>query len=222
MFLTGDTAQSITRGISFRFSDLKSLFFHARRSMRAMGKTGAVEVPKQVYQLIHNYRSHPGILSLSSSIFDLLVEFFPESLDRLKHDQGLFNGLKPMLLESCSISDLAVLLRGNRRKTSHIDFGIHQAILVVDEAARESMPEELRHGLILTISEAKRLEFDNVLLYNFFKNSQGTCDSLDLEKRAPMFEYFKAQKLVKCLTVHELSEASKFGIHLQAAFPTEI
>ena len=83
----------------------------------------------QVYQLTHNYRSHAGILSLSSSVLDLLVEFFPESFDKLNPDQGLFHGPQPILLESCSFSDLAVLLRGNKRKTSHIEFGAHQAIL---------------------------------------------------------------------------------------------
>ena len=51
MFLTGDTAQSIMRGISFRFNDLRSLFFYARNSMHAVGKTSAVEVPKQVWNL---------------------------------------------------------------------------------------------------------------------------------------------------------------------------
>lgn len=39
------------RGISFRFNDLRSLFYHAKQSMQAMGKTSAVEVPKQVSQL---------------------------------------------------------------------------------------------------------------------------------------------------------------------------
>ena len=32
----------------------------------------------------------------------------------------------------------------------------------------------------------------------------------DIEKRAPMFEYFKARKLVKHLTVSEINEESKF------------
>lgn len=32
MFLTGDTAQSIMRGISFRFHDLRSLFFYTKKS----------------------------------------------------------------------------------------------------------------------------------------------------------------------------------------------
>ncbi|KAL3888631.1 hypothetical protein ACJMK2_000996 [Sinanodonta woodiana] len=287
MFLTGDTAQSIMRGISFRFSDLKSLFFHAQQSMKSMCKTGAVEVPKQVYQLTHNYRSHAGILSLASSVLDLLVEFFPESFDRLNKDQGLFSGPLPVLLESCSFSDLAVLLRGNRRKTSHIEFGAHQAILVVDDAARDTIPDELKLGIILTIFEAKGLEFDDVLLYNFFKDSQAskewrlvtgyleqlwkntnisreenasiTKKSLveidaavlqqegrprplafdptqhkvlnselkhlytaitrarvnvwiydeDLKKRAPMFEYFKALKLVRWSSVKEFNQAKE-------------
>jgi hypothetical protein len=32
MFLTGDTAQGIMRGISFRFKDLRTLFYHAKES----------------------------------------------------------------------------------------------------------------------------------------------------------------------------------------------
>lgn len=72
----------------------------------------------------------------------------------------------------CIYSDLAVLLRGHNRKAPHIDFGTHQAILVVNEAARDNIPKELNHGVILTIYEAKGLEFDDILLYNFFKDSQ--------------------------------------------------
>ncbi|WAR27590.1 TRNK1-like protein, partial [Mya arenaria] len=223
MFFTGDTAQSIMRGISFRFSDLRSLFFHAKNSMGK--KTSAVEVPTQVYQLTQNYRSHAGILSLATSIVDLMVEFFPESFDRLQRDQASFKGPQPILLESCSFGDLAVLLRGNRRKTSNIEFGAHQAILVVNDAARDSIPEELRLGLVLTIDEAKGLEFDDVLLYNFFKDSEVLNSELkrlytaltrarvnvwifdeDDVKRAPMFEYFKARKLVTALQDEEINK----------------
>lgn len=47
-----------------------------------------------------------------------------------------------------------------------------QAILVVNNESREKLPEVLSTGLVLTIFEAKGLEFDDVLLYNFFKDSQ--------------------------------------------------
>ena len=46
-----------------------------------------------------------------------------------------------------------------------------KVILVVDDEARDSLPEELSFGLVLTIFESKGLEFDDVLLYNFFKDS---------------------------------------------------
>lgn len=67
-----------------------------------------------------------GILSLASGVVDLLQYYFPESFDRLPKDCGLFDGPKPTVLESCSFSDLAILLRGNKRKTQPIEFGAHQ------------------------------------------------------------------------------------------------
>ena len=173
LFFTGDTAQSIMRGIAFRFSDLRSLFYYMKESVKSVGQEAEVVVPDRVYELTHNYRSHAGILNLASSVTDLLSHFFPESFDKLARDQGLFEGPKPVLLESCSFSDLAVILRGHKRKTSPIEFGAHQVILVAsDEVIRDSLPEELRQALVMTIYEAKGLEFDDVLIYNFFKDSQ--------------------------------------------------
>lgn len=68
----------------------------------------------------------PGILNLASGVVDLLQFYFPESFDRLPRDSGLFDGPKPTVLESCSVSDLAILLQGNKRKTQTIEFGAHQ------------------------------------------------------------------------------------------------
>ncbi|XP_066484289.1 TPR and ankyrin repeat-containing protein 1 isoform X2 [Tiliqua scincoides] len=171
MFLTGDTAQSIMKGVAFRFSDLKSLFHYASKSSTDK-KQCTVRKPKRIYQLYQNYRSHSGILRLASGVVDLLQYYFPESFDRLPRDSGLFDGPKPTVLESCSVSDLAILLRGNKRKTQPIEFGAHQVILVANEMAKEKIPEELSLALVLTIYEAKGLEFDDVLLYNFFTDSE--------------------------------------------------
>ncbi|MGH0145262.1 UNVERIFIED_CONTAM: hypothetical protein FKN15_004951 [Acipenser sinensis] len=172
MFLTGDTAQSIMKGVAFRFSDLRSLFYYASKSNTDKKKHFTVRKPKRIYQLYQNYRSHSGILYLASGVVDLLQYFFPESFDRLPRDRGLFDGPKPTLLESCSVSDLAILLRGNKRKSQPIEFGAHQVILVANETAKETIPEELHLALVLTIYEAKGLEFDDVLLYNFFTDSE--------------------------------------------------
>lgn len=171
IFLTGDTAQSVMRGISFRFEDLKSLFFYVQENYKAVGAQAEVVVP-EVKPLIYNYRSHSGILNLASSVVGILQKYFPESFDKLEKDQGQLDGPKPVMLESCSQLDLAIILRGNKRKTTTIEFGAHQAILVASNEARERLPEELSHALVLTIYEAKGLEFDDVLVYNFFKDSQ--------------------------------------------------
>ncbi|EPY78384.1 TPR and ankyrin repeat-containing protein 1 [Camelus ferus] len=170
MFLTGDTAQTIMKGVAFRFSDLRSLFHYASKSTG--DKQCAVRKPKKIHQLYQNYRSHSGILNLASGVIDLLKFYFPESFDRLTRDSGLFDGPKPIVLESCSVSDLAILLRGNKRKTQPIEFGAHQVILVANEMAKEKIPEELGLALVLTVYEAKGLEFDDVLLYNFFTDSE--------------------------------------------------
>ncbi|XP_075068730.1 TPR and ankyrin repeat-containing protein 1 isoform X2 [Mixophyes fleayi] len=198
MFLTGDTAQSIMKGVAFRFSDLRSLFYYANKNSSDDKKNCIVRKPKQLYHLYQNYRSHSGILHLASGVVDLLQNFFPESFDRLPRDCGLFDGPMPIVLESCCVSDLAILLRGNKRKTQPIEFGAHQVILVTNEIAKENIPEELSLALVLTIYEAKGLEFDDVLLYNFFTDSEASKEwkiissfkpvVLTNEERQPLIE----------------------------------
>ena len=171
LFLTGDTAQSIMRGVSFRFSDLKSLFYKANKQVAGRGKKDAVTVPK-VDELTINFRSHSGVLKLAASVIDILQKYFSSSFDCLPGDKGMFPGPTPTLLDSCNFSDLALVLRGNKRESSAIEFGAHQVIIVQTEDAKRNLPNELKAGIALTVFEAKGLEFDDVLLYDFFKDSK--------------------------------------------------
>ena len=171
LFLTGDTAQSIMRGVSFRFKDLRSLFHHFRDSyLKEKGKK-MLTIPT-INTLEQNFRSHSGILEVAATVIKLLQLFFPKSIDTLPEDCGLFPGPKPIILHSVSESDLAIILRGNRREASTIEFGAHQAILVQTEDAKRTIPNELSGAIVLTVFEAKGLEFDDVLLYNFFSDSK--------------------------------------------------
>ncbi|CAC5380295.1 TPR and ankyrin repeat-containing protein 1 [Mytilus coruscus] len=173
MFVTGDTAQSIMKGISFRFKDLVSLFHYASKDLSV--KTVGVSVqPDRIYELPHNYRSHSGITALATSVLDILKDLFPDSFDSLPNDQCLFEGPKPVLLETVSSNWLSLILCENMRETSKIEFGAHQAILVVNDKARDNIPDEMKNGLVLTLYEAKGLEFDDVLLYNIFTDSEAT------------------------------------------------
>ena len=168
-FLTGDTAQSIMSGVSFRFEDIKTIFHCLKQCLPKM----RIVVP-EVQHLVTNFRSHSGILCLAASITDILKHFFPTSFDHenLPRDEGLVAGPVPLFLHSCPSSDLAMLLAGNRRTCSSIDFGAHQAILVRNQKAKEELPSDLSSAIVLTIFESKGLEFDDVLLYNFFTDSE--------------------------------------------------
>lgn len=170
LFLTGDTAQSIMRGISFRFEDLRTLFHAVQESTKHQKKSIPVLVPR-VHSLTINFRSHSGILRLAASVIELLKEFFPSSFDTIPGDEGIFPGPTPALLHSCTTSDLAVLLRNRRREASQIEFGAHQVIIVQSEDTKKELPDVLQSGIVLTVFEAKGLEFDDVLLYNFFADS---------------------------------------------------
>jgi tetratricopeptide (TPR) repeat protein len=167
MFLTGDTAQAITKGISFRFQDLQQLFRKLPVFVRSLTKP---------YELTENYRSHMGILNLAASVIEILRQHFPYSYDHeLPRDEGRFAGPKPVFLESCTPTQMAeVLLPGWGKKDRYVEFGAYQAIIVRSGKARSELPLELRQGVCLTIFEAKGLEFQDVLLYNFFKDSEGS------------------------------------------------
>ena len=171
LFLTGDTAQSIMRGVSFRFGDLRSLFHEVQQKAKRVKAAVPIHVP-QLHQLTINFRSHSGILQLAASVIDLLKEFFPNSFDCLPGDEGMFPGPTPTLLQSCNVSDLALLLRSNKREASSIEFGAHQVIIVQSEDSKKELPDVLKAGIVLTVFEAKGLEFDDVLLYNFFSDSK--------------------------------------------------
>ena len=170
LFLTGDTAQSIMRGVSFRFGDLRTLFHEVQQKAKHVKGAVKIHVP-QLQQLTINFRSHSGVLQLAASIIDLLKEFFPNSFDCLPGDEGMFPGPIPTVLQSCNVSDLALLMRSNKREASSIEFGAHQVIIVQSEDSKKALPDVLKAGIVLTVFEAKGLEFDDVLLYNFF------CDS---------------------------------------------
>lgn len=167
MFFTGDTCQTIARGVSFRFADLRSLFHYRQQ-------TQPTTVVPPLTHLVRNYRSHGGITNLSSAIVELMKFFSPTSFDsQLPRDQGILEGDKPLLIQSTHLEHLLVLLFGHQRSEENVDFGADQVILVMNQSAKARLPPELkRDALCLSVFESKGLEFNDVLLFNFFSDSQ--------------------------------------------------
>lgn len=160
LFFAGDTAQTIARGIDFRFEDIRSFFY---KEFLSKVKHEKELHASDMFQLSQNFRTHGGILLLAQSIMDLLYYFFPMSIDKLNPETSLVHGEGPVLLESINGENtLITIFRGNKsQQGERIDFGADQVILVRDDAAKEQVVGLVRNrALVLTILESKGLEFE--------------------------------------------------------------
>ncbi|KAM0804322.1 P-loop containing nucleoside triphosphate hydrolase protein [Usnea florida] len=169
----GDTAQAISQDSTFRFSDIKALFFE--HFAAASTATHQKEIARpEMFTLTENYRSHEGI---------------PQTVDKLEPEIGHLSGPKPVLfrgidvsiLKSRNISD-ATLAAGAR------EFGAEQVILVRDAEMKKILQGQIENvGLILTILESKGMEFDDVILWNFFTEcpDEAGIRSLELLNEEP-------------------------------------
>ncbi|KAL2343585.1 hypothetical protein Fmac_004870 [Flemingia macrophylla] len=193
----GDTAQTIARGIDFRFEDIKSLFYR-KFVLESKGNTynrGKMKAKtSEIFLLNQNFRTHAGVLKLSQSTIELLFRFFPHSIDVLKPETSLIYGEGPVVLECGSRKNAIITIFGNNGPVvgKIVGFGAEQVILVRDESARKEILDYVgKHALVLTILECKGLEFQDVLLYNFFGSSP-----LKNQWRV-IYEYMKEQDMLE-------------------------
>ncbi|KAJ1399973.1 UvrD-like helicase, ATP-binding domain [Sesbania bispinosa] len=225
----GDTAQTIARGIDFRFQDIRSLFYkkfvlESKRSSYNQGKEkGKIS---EIFLLNQNFRTHAGVLKLSQSTIELVFRFFPHSVDVLKPETSLIYGEAPVVLECGNRKNAIVTIFGNSGHVGGkiVGFGAEQVILVRDDLARKEILDYVgKQALVLTVLECKGLEFQDVLLYNFFgssplknrwrviyeyMNEQDMLEPTESRQRLwicenaeefcrPMFDYWKKKCLVQ-------------------------
>ncbi|XP_031107885.1 uncharacterized protein LOC116012480 [Ipomoea triloba] len=193
---SGDTAQTIARGIDFRFEDVQSLFYE-EFMMKLKGDGPPARKDKGhlagVSCLLQNFRTHAGVLRLAQSVIDILYHYFPLSIDALAPETSLIYGEAPVLLKPGSDENAIVTIFGNSGSNSGkmVGFGAEQVILVRDEAAKKEVSDFVgKQALILTIVECKGLEFQDVMLYNFIGSSP-----LRNHWRV-VYEYMKQQDLL--------------------------
>ncbi|KAJ3757218.1 hypothetical protein EV360DRAFT_46501, partial [Lentinula raphanica] len=179
LFWAGDTAQTISMGSTFRFNSLKAFQWRLevdniqKSHYPALVSSPQVPTESQTFQLAVNYRSHSGIVNCASSVIKLITHFWQNSIDQLAPEKGVVVGTKPLFF--IGWEDDSVILNhfiyGN--SGNHIALGAHQCILVRDTTAQKHLKSKLEnnHSHIMTISDSKGLEFNNVLLYNFFEDS---------------------------------------------------
>ncbi|KAK0207928.1 hypothetical protein DFS33DRAFT_393620 [Desarmillaria ectypa] len=169
LFWAGDTAQTISVGSSFCFNALKAFQWNIEDQYRKKHRIGAQQ-PPEMFQLAVNYRSHAGIVDCAHSIIDLITTFWEDSIDRLSPEMGIVDGVKPIFFKNEDSAQLEQFIFHDGGNP--IEFGARQCIIVRNEMAKERLQQKVGEvGLILTVYESKGLEFNDVLLYNFFADS---------------------------------------------------
>ncbi|ESK85770.1 hypothetical protein Moror_2448 [Moniliophthora roreri MCA 2997] len=174
LFWAGDTAQTISVGSSFRFNELKSFLYRVEEENFSEEIAQAGEImPPSTFELTINYRSHAGILDCAHTVIELIVAFWPYSIDMLQRGRGVVGGIKPVFFRGWDQTNVRYeqfLFKAT--SGNYIEFGAKQCILVRNDAARDKLRQHVGDiGLIMTLYESKGLEFDDVLLFDFFEDS---------------------------------------------------
>ncbi|CAG8502109.1 4772_t:CDS:10 [Ambispora gerdemannii] len=200
IFLAGDIAQCIAKGSSFRFQDIRALMYKWELTRIQANNISQSTMKPNQFELNVNYRSHNGILRLAASIIDLIWDFFPESIDCLSRERGEVGGPRPIVFKGFQAETFHFNVFPINKKTGkYIEFGAEQVIIVRDEVSKLRLQSLIgKAGLIMTVYEAKGMEFNDVLLYNFFTDSPGgqkwrlILSALDNQsERVPKFSHEK-------------------------------
>ncbi|OQE05043.1 hypothetical protein PENVUL_c027G05971 [Penicillium vulpinum] len=170
--LAGDTAQCISKDSVFRFPEIKALFYEHYEVIANKLNQPSFAKPVQ-FSLAKNYRSHQGILSFASWVMQLLWNGFPETIDKLDPEIGQIGGPKPIIFAGFDSSILSAKMIGLVKLNDKVaDFGAEQVILVRDDVSKDKLQTQIGEiALVLTILESKGMEFDDVLVYDFFGSS---------------------------------------------------
>jgi putative component of toxin-antitoxin plasmid stabilization module len=155
LFLAGDTAQAVAHGVHFRFKEVRSVVHDISQ--------GAQTVAKPI-KLCRNFRSHEGILRVAKFTLDRLHLVFPYAADKMEPDTGLVSGPKPAVAHA-DYKTVKTMVNSNPKLK----------VLVRDEHRAEVQDIlasiGVRRSAVFGLREAKGLEFADVLVLNFFGQS---------------------------------------------------
>ncbi len=181
LFLAGDTAQAITAGVGFRFQDTKSLLHNFAKDSSSGSAPALGWAKPELRALTVNYRAQSGLVDCAAAVGELLVSLFPGSVDALPRERGFFRGSRVRMERATEPTDIMLKFVPPGAGSDDVSvFGARQAVLVRSVAARQRLAREQPWlsdlgATILTVEESKGLEFDDVFLFDFFRDSE--CDS---------------------------------------------
>ncbi|MDA2928084.1 UvrD-helicase domain-containing protein, partial [Acidobacteria bacterium AH-259-G07] len=155
LLLAGDPKQIINPS-GFRWEEVRQMFYDRH-----------LDVPG-VHHLTLNFRCVGSIVLLANSLLRLKQRLLGMQRHE-KLDQWKYQGRLPCLVESIPAQTLLQQVRMT---------GADRIILTRTESERDHLKKELATELVMTIREAKGLEFGTVLLWRFASEAEDVWDTI--------------------------------------------
>ena len=193
--IAGDTCQTISKINTFRFADLNNVIYTF-----ASIKNIKLNEPKNI-EINLNYRCQANILKLAHLIYEMIRTFFSNTLDKVRMDFStqVGGGEKPYLIpqeikvsqsKKVNYKNLEIIenktgfdyfLKGLTENNLFLDdpksiidisFSVNHCVLCRNNNVVKELNKKYNNKIFCsTVYESKGLEYEIVILYNFFKDS---------------------------------------------------
>lgn len=178
--LCGD-ANQIVHPNFFSWSKLKSYFYEGE----------ALQTHKITQILSKNYRNSPEVTELANRILKFKNYRFG-SVDKESHH--LVESISKTPGVASCLSAAPKIIKEFNEKTSS---SIHYSVLVLHENDKHEAAKHFDTPLIFTVQEAKGLEYQNIILFNFVSNEPRYIEiskEMDDSYLTANFDYARAKK----------------------------
>ena len=183
--LAGDTCQTISKTNAFRFCDLNSIYYVANQINKTIKNKNAVDikVPEEI-QTNLNFRCHYPVLKLAHIIYEMIFLLFPQTLDKVKCDYTKdISGYQPSIIYNLD-SFVNRLTGGDpdtndkngkndkNKQKKEFTFAFNHCFICRNLEAENNLSEKYNKKILTsTITESKGMEYEIVIIYNFFKDA---------------------------------------------------
>ena len=177
--LAGDTCQTISKTNAFRFCDLNSIYYRAKQINSIVENKTAMDIkePEEI-QTNLNFRCHYPVLKLAHLIFEMIFLLFPKTLDKVKCDYTKdISGYQPSIITDLDSFIKKLTGQSNDKKNNNnnkkeFTFAFNHCFICRNNVAEKELSNKYNKRILTsTVSESKGMEFEIVIIYNFFKDA---------------------------------------------------
>ena len=189
--MAGDTCQTISKTNAFRFADLNNVLY-------TIGELKNIKIkePRQI-EINLNFRCHANILRFAHLIYEMIHYFFINTLDKVRMDFStkVGGGEKPFLIPYKIIIEeknkkykviedkngFDYFLKGLTENNLFLDdeksiinttFSVNHCVICRNNDIVKKLNKKYNNKIFCsTVYESKGLEYEIVIIYNFFKDS---------------------------------------------------